>query len=746
MANYSSLISAMEAVIRQNGNQQITGTILQTVLRSVILELGAEFQFGGVATPDTNPNTPDYNVAYIAGAGTYTNFDNQTIPTGKIGIFKNRGAELGTWALQTFDISLGANSVSESNIQNGAVTENKIADNSVSTDKIKNKNVTRNKLSDGLIDELDKKANVNGFYSTLGAGVAENLVGRGSVPAEYTFRPSGGNADLGSGTAQIKKLMGRTLVWNQLADIQTNNMAFVGATATITNGFITMQNGSYEGEHSVTIKHNTINNHKYLVAYEIENLDAVDKTLILGLAPSHGGPAIYESINASAKATFKSITTAISDKIYCLGVRESSASGQLKWRGFTIDLTLMFGAGNEPSTVEEFEALFPLPYYAYNEGELLSVKATGIKTVGFNQWDEQWESGIWTEQGKAANDNFTRCKNYIPIFPNTKYYIKSNEGIFVQIWDKNYNYISDYGSSNLQNSEITTPANAAYLTFWYYDNTIVLGSICINLSWSGYRNGEYEPYWESELPIPITTMTGKLNGEGESVVIFPDGLKSAGNVYDEIVGNKAIKRVGKVDLGTLNYMLGTRPSGTFMYSFELTSLIKKPTSDNVAANVICSQFVTYSNTNSENLGIGLSVNVNGTLYIFTSETDPIAFKTAMSGVYLYYELATPEEYILDAEQPMNYRVDDFGTEMELPQNDDEPITAPIRYEVQYAMNAVDTLRRLPENYISKESFEDFLAEFDSKLGAALNATIVSTMTFNAETQKYGFNITITPNP
>ena len=33
-----------------------------------------------------------------------------------------------------------------------------------------------------------------------------------------------------------------------------------------------------------------------------------------------------------------------------------------------IDLTEMFGAGNEPSTVEEFKALFPNDYYAYNTG------------------------------------------------------------------------------------------------------------------------------------------------------------------------------------------------------------------------------------------------------------------------------------------------------------------------------------------------------------------------------------------
>ena len=35
------------------------------------------------------------------------------------------------------------------------------------------------------------------------------------------------------------------------------------------------------------------------------------------------------------------------------------------------DLTLMFGAGNEPATVAEFEKLFPRDYYDYNAGEVI---------------------------------------------------------------------------------------------------------------------------------------------------------------------------------------------------------------------------------------------------------------------------------------------------------------------------------------------------------------------------------------
>lgn len=40
-----------------------------------------------------------------------------------------------------------------------------------------------------------------------------------------------------------------------------------------------------------------------------------------------------------------------------------------------IDLTAMFGAGNEPATVADFRALFPNDYYAYNAGEETLVSA-----------------------------------------------------------------------------------------------------------------------------------------------------------------------------------------------------------------------------------------------------------------------------------------------------------------------------------------------------------------------------------
>lgn len=48
------------------------------------------------------------------------------------------------------------------------------------------------------------------------------------------------------------------------------------------------------------------------------------------------------------------------------------------------DLTKMFGSGNEPSTTQEVEAMFPNDYYAYNEGELMSMSVNDVDVVGKN--------------------------------------------------------------------------------------------------------------------------------------------------------------------------------------------------------------------------------------------------------------------------------------------------------------------------------------------------------------------------
>lgn len=75
MSNYANLRNGIISVIRTNGNNEITGQLLQNELLAMITTLGYGYQFMGIATPTTAPGTPDAKVFYIAYTpGTYTNF------------------------------------------------------------------------------------------------------------------------------------------------------------------------------------------------------------------------------------------------------------------------------------------------------------------------------------------------------------------------------------------------------------------------------------------------------------------------------------------------------------------------------------------------------------------------------------------------------------------------------------------------------------------------------------------------
>lgn len=96
MANYQELKQAIADVIKTNGNQEITGAILQNVLKSMVSVIGENATFAGIAIPGTNPGTPDANVFYIAAeTGSYPNFGGSKVITdNEIAIFN---LEHGSW-------------------------------------------------------------------------------------------------------------------------------------------------------------------------------------------------------------------------------------------------------------------------------------------------------------------------------------------------------------------------------------------------------------------------------------------------------------------------------------------------------------------------------------------------------------------------------------------------------------------------------------------------------------------------
>jgi hypothetical protein len=90
--NYEQLRNDIIEVIRTNGNEEITGEVLQFVLLEMVSGLGAGYRFLGTCTPSTEPQEPDGASFYVGGAGDYQNFGGVNVDAGYICFFKWDGS------------------------------------------------------------------------------------------------------------------------------------------------------------------------------------------------------------------------------------------------------------------------------------------------------------------------------------------------------------------------------------------------------------------------------------------------------------------------------------------------------------------------------------------------------------------------------------------------------------------------------------------------------------------------------
>lgn len=608
------------------------------------------------------------------------------------------------------------------------------------------------------------KANTDGFYESMGVGTAVNLAGQIERTNDKTYRTSGGEEDIATGTARIEKVSGNTVVWNQLCKQQHNTDTVNGVT------FTKNSNGSYTVNGEATsngyffvdnnIGFTQVKGHVYFVSGAKENL------MLKGNNTGGISENVYERYittctgnTTEQKLAYKFENGAVFDNVISYPM--------------LFDLTLIYGeevansmTANQEWGISKFEDDYkqwfgkPLTYEPYNEGELIPVKMTGLKTTGFNQWDEEWEVGALMVDplspiigDKIVDITCIRSKNYIPIFPNTTYYAKGTTSIRFCFYDANKVFVSTQGASTTTNTTFVTPKNAKYC-LWYTrcTPTTYNNDICINLHWSGTKDGTYEPYEEHTLPFDVTTLQGKLNGQGELVTPFADGLKKAGSVQDEIyyVGKKVfgVKRVGSVDLGSGNYNIGANSQGIVGFSKNLADSYSVVDRNKYA----CAKFRwggSYHYSTTQSYDGTLSTTSGGTSLAIVpyQEYATVAdFKTAMNGVMLYYELATPLVYELeDVELPARFKVNDLGTEEQL--HAEGVNSAPAILSVLYGVNAVDVLRRLPQGYVTigadnNNNADTTMRKLLNALSTAMGGTWAITVDENDPTD---FDFTFTPN-
>lgn len=291
-----------------------------------------------------------------------------------------------------------------------------------------------------------------------------------------------------------------------------------------------------------------------------------------------------------------------------------------------IDLTQMFGVGNEP-TLEECKQIFTDDYYPYNEGELISASSKSIEIKGRNLFDGEVLKGYY---GPSENNysNFNSDNNYrsISMFltkgvytvsafaDEPLYFLRCNNDIdkAVPIASQRNSYVIDLsGDTNIYFSIRNTTTTDSFTNLRFQ---IEQGEI----------PSAYSPYRE---PIELPTDFGIL--------------RSAGSVYDYIDFERSVivRRVGVVDLGSFIYSKYYVSEGTL---FRATKPSDAYTTFVSLANIMCAEYETKKS--GQRTEKSISDNTAGKWDIVDSRySDAQSFKSAMQGVMLYYELATPTE-------------------------------------------------------------------------------------------------------
>ena len=222
---------------------------------------------------------------------------------------------------------------------------------------------------------------------------------------------------------------------------------------------------------------------------------------------------------------------------------------------------------------------------------------------------------------EANNDNKRTGFIYVPKHGN--YTISGLDGSNIAIrifeYDKNKNYIRNYLSVTFTGAlTIITNENVGYVRF--QGNKILFASDTAQLE-EGSTATAYEPY------------------NGYQITVNLGGTYYSGTL--DVVTGVFVPDMASVDLGTLTW---TYQSNYPRFRADAPSGIKFPSSTSIVADAICDIYKTVSmdvtQTKDSSIGIGTSAYP----YIYahdTRYTDANVYKTAMSGVMLVYELATP---------------------------------------------------------------------------------------------------------
>lgn len=582
-------------------------------------------------------------------------------------------------------------------------------------------------------DELKRKANTDGNYPDMTVGNAEQLVATVGVEDKvpYLFRTSGGSADIGD--REVDELVGGTVAWNQelyngnFAD-GTSGWINLGGSTTISasnNEMVATLDSNFGGFQSsigntligVGVKWpSVLSGHKYFITADIKASVERTNRVGFGLSDYSSGHAIRKSVTVGTSyATYSFIGTQTDGDVATTSGRfmlydERGSDGVTLYvkNVMAIDLTQMFGSAIadyiyalETATpgagVAWFRKLFPKPYYAYNAGELMSVKTSAHKTVGFNQAES-------FTNGSSATAYLNALMIEADLLPNTTYCVSFKGVAGNKIYRNNelfstaYSVITVSGERQFvllttvndvsKNNTLQYEAGKGWRIFKNLDSNTVIpnfSDVCMNLSWDGERDGEYEPYEAHTYALDDIELRGipKLDADNK---LYYDG-----DTYesDGIVTRK-YKTVVFEGATSESWILGAVGASSFK------RFLAPLTDAKVDGEVFTYDIYTQGGQELNKCRI---VSASGTKFdIYPAAADFAdldAWKTHLAShpLAVIYELATPTTESADPYQNPQI-VNDFGTEEYV---DTRTVPIPVGHDTQYQVNLRAKLEMAPNS-------------------------------------------------
>lgn len=211
----------------------------------------------------------------------------------------------------------------------------------------------------------------------------------------YDILPEAGEAasrtaPSGAKYVSVDKVGGKSVVWNQLFNVHENKTSD-GLKLASDGQTLTMSGNSGSNEWMSIIpgigEFTGLNakNHRYLyTVFVVEN----SSTEQINFGYLNRGFVANIPANYTGKVNFV-CTVTNPDAGRSIGFSRLQPNTDYNVRAVVsaFDLTLMFGAGNEP-TAEQFEAMFPAESPPYNPGEIISGTTAAVELEGKNLWDD----------------------------------------------------------------------------------------------------------------------------------------------------------------------------------------------------------------------------------------------------------------------------------------------------------------------------------------------------------------------